>query len=461
MNCILLVGGSGERLWPLSRSLYPKPLLKLCGGKTLLQNAYGIAASVVAPRNIVVVANVKQAVNIKLQLNEYVKNPTVLSEPIPKNTAAAVAASLFYLKRKKDDIVVILPVDFSISDVSKFKIAINKAKNLAKEGYITAIGVKPTYPETGYGYLKVSEPLKKGYKIEKFVEKPSLTKAKEYLEDGNYYWNCGIFVAKASVLQEAFEKQAKDIISNMSDAMIDDNGSIKFENYKDINPISFDYAIMEKVDNIAFVELETNWTDMGSWLAVYNNEHKDSKGNVLKGNVVLDKVKNSLIHSSKELVAVSGVSDTIVVETEDAVLVCPKDRTGDIKKVVSKLKKANNELVNVHKTMYRPWGYYTCLNGGKGWLTKVITVSAGQKLSLQSHNHRSEHWVVLEGTATVVLGSEVHILQKRQSINIPVKVKHSLQNHTKEPLKILEVQKGDYLSEDDIIRYEDMYGRVK
>ena len=242
--------------------------------------------------------------------------------------------------------------------------------------------------------------------------------------------------------------------------MFDDNNKIKYEYYENISKISIDYAVLEKANNVAVVELETQWNDLGSWSALYSNGEKDAKNNVTHGNVILDKVKNSFVYSSKELVAVSGVENTIVVETEDALLVCDKSRASEINKIVQTLKNQKNEITNTHKTVFRPWGFYTCLNGGDGWLSKIITVSAGHKLSLQSHNHRSEHWVVLEGTATVILDDEIHELSKCQSIDIPLKAKHSLQNHTNEILKILEVQKGDYISEDDIIRYEDIYGRV-
>ncbi len=461
MKCIILAGGAGERLWPISRALCPKSLLNLYGQKTLLQNTFELALEIVPAKSVVTVANIRQETDTRIQLKELHKSPVVISEPMSKNTAPAIASALNFLQGKKDEVVVILPCDFIVEDKNALFEAIEKAKLCAKDGYITAIGVKPSYAETGFGYIKAGEKIKNGYRIEKFVEKPSYEDASSFIEDDNYFWNCGIFVSKLSVLLRAFEKYSPSVCYGFNKDMFDENNKIKYEYYESIQDISIDCAVMEKAQNLAFVELKTTWNDIGSWQAIYNNGEKDAKGNVVHGNVLVEKVKNSLVYSSKELVTVSGVDDLIVIETEDAVLVADKKRTSEISKIVKKLKSENQELTQTHKTVFRPWGFYTCLSGGDGWLSKIITVSPGHKLSLQSHNHRSEHWVVLEGTATVLLDEETHTLEKRQSIDIPLMAKHSLQNHTKEILKILEVQKGDYISEDDIIRYEDIYGRVK
>lgn len=461
MKSIILVGGSGQRLWPLSRDLYPKPFLKLHGTKNFLQNTFELASSVVAPKNIITITNIKHSSDTELQLKELYKSPVVISEPIAKNTAGAVASALTYLKDEKDEILIFIPCDFTIEDKEVFIQTVQKAKDLAKDGYICAVGTKPTFPETGYGYIKAGSKLKKGRKIDQFKEKPSLETAKKYLKNGNYFWNCGIYIAKKSVLIDAFEKYAPDVISGMNKSMFDENKKIKYSFYENIPSVSIDYAVIEKAENLAMVELETKWFDFGSWKSVYDNSEKDSKGNVLRGNVVTNGVKNSFVYSQKELVAVSGMDNTVVIETEDAILVCDKKEAQNINKLVKILKEKQNEVTSIHKTVFRPWGFYTCLNGGDGWLSKIITVSAGHKLSLQSHNHRSEHWVVLEGTASVILEGNQYQLEKRQSIDIPLGAKHSLQNNTRSPLKILEVQKGDYISEDDIIRYEDIYGRVK
>ena len=461
MKCIILAGGSGERLWPISRDLHPKSLLKLYNGKTLIQNVFELALNLTTEKNILTITNIRQLDDTTRQLKELSSKPNIIAEPMSKNTAPAVASSIAYLQAQKDEIVVILPVDFGVKEVEKFSQAINSAKELAKAGYIVSLAVKPAYVEEGFGYIKAGENVKKGYKVEKFIEKPIFEDAEKFVKEDCYFWNTGIYVSKMSVLLDAYKDFASSINETFTKDMFDENNKIKFEYYNNLPELSIDYALMEKAKNMVFVELETQWNDYGSWQAIYNNNVKDEKNNVIHGNVLLEKVKNSLVYSSKELVTVAGKEDVIVVETEDAVMVCDRNRAGEINKLVSKLKEQKSELIETHKTVFRPWGFYTCLNGGKGWLTKIITVSSGHKLSLQSHNHRSEHWVVLAGEATVVLEGETHTLQKRQSIDIPLKAKHSLQNHTNEVLKILEVQKGDYISEDDIIRYEDIYGRVK
>lgn len=461
MKCIILAGGSGERLWPISRDLYPKSLLKLYNGKTLIQNVYEIASKLTSEKNILTITNIRQFDDTLRQLKELTPKPNIIAEPMSKNTAPAVASSITYLQGAKDEIVVVLPVDFGIKDIESFCQSVNNAKELAKAGYIVALGVKPSYPEEGFGYIKAGINIKKGFIVDKFIEKPKKEELDEIIKQKDFFWNTGIYVAKMSVLLEAYKNYASCINETFTKEMFDENNKIKYEYYVNLPELSVDYALMEKTKNMAFVPLETQWNDYGSWQAIYNSSDKDEKGNVITGNVVSDKVKNSFVYSSKELVVVSSIENKIVVETEDAVLVCDKSRASEINTIVKQLKKENNETTLCRKTVFRPWGFYTCLNGGQGWLSKIITVSPGHKLSLQSHNYRSEHWVVLEGTATVMLENEVHELQKRQSIDIPLQVKHSLQNHTNEPLKILEVQKGEYISEDDIIRYEDMYGRVK
>ncbi len=460
MKCIILAGGAGERLWPVSRDLYPKSLLKLDGEKTLVQNVYELALSITNEKNIITITNIRQECDIRLQLKSLTKNPVIISEPAMKNTLAAAASGFTYLSGKKDETVIIMPVDFYIEDKKIFEDCIKKAVEISKKGYICAIGVKPSYCEEGFGYIQAGKKIKDAFKADKFIEKPLKEDIENFIKKGSYYWNTGIYVGKLSVFIKNYKEFAPFIIEKMSKSMFDDCLRIKYEYYANLPEQSIDYGIMEKSCDLTIIELKTNWYDLGSWQSIYNKHKKDIKNNATEGNVVLDKVKNSFVYSSKELVAVSGVQDKIIIETEDAVLVCAKDRAGDINKIVKKLKMNNDSLATISKTVFRPWGYYTCLNEGKGWLTKLINVSPNHKLSLQSHNHRSEHWVVLEGSADVILDDKIYTLQKGRSIDIPVKSKHSLQNNTNKPLKILEVQKGDYISEEDIIRYEDIYGRV-
>lgn len=463
MKSIILAGGSGSRLWPLSREEYPKQLLSFYDDESLLQKTFKRLCTYSKSNEIATVTNVKHFSNIKLQLNNIDKSNIVIGEPVGKNTAPAIASALEYFKRtgaSNDDIVLIVPSDHLIKDTEAFKKTVEKGLVLANQGYIVTFGIKPSYAETGYGYIKTDKKLCEGYKVEKFVEKPDLKTAQKYLESGCYYWNSGIFAGKISVFFEEFKEYAPEIYSQLNDLDFSNNNQIQYNVYDKMPSISVDYAIMEKSDKVALVELQSDWKDLGSWQSIYNVKDKDSDGNVLTGKVVVDDVKNSFIYSQKEIVAVSGLEDIILVETEDAIMACKMDKSQNVKNLYEKLKKQESDTTKLHKTVFRPWGYYTCMNEGSGYLTKTICVLPKQKLSVQSHNHRSEHWIILEGKALVLLNGKEHYLNAGDSIDIPLKAKHSLQNPYEEELKVLEVQKGDYISEDDIIRYEDCYGRV-
>ncbi len=440
MKAIILAGGSGTRLWPLSRKQYPKQLLKIESDMSLLQSTFKRALELTTADNIVSITNTEQAGDVRLQLNAIETGSTVLSEQVSKNTAPAIATALTHLDANTDDeeIIVILPCDHLIKNIKDFTASIKSAQQLANDGYLVTFGVKPSYAETGYGYIQAGEKLENGFKVSKFVEKPQETKAEEFLKNPNCYWNSGIFMGKLSTFKNEFSKYAPQIDGE----------------------ISFDYAVLEKSNNIATVELKSDWVDVGSWQSLYSVNAKDENNNVITGNVITNDVKDSFIYSSKELIAVSGLENIILVETEDAIMACRKDRAQDVKVLHDKLKEKASETVELHKTVFRPWGYYTCLNRGEGYQTKMICVHPGQKLSIQSHNYRSEHWVVLEGTACVILDDVTHTLQAGNSIDIPVKAIHSLQNPYETDLKIIEVQKGEILLESDIIRYQDMYNRV-
>lgn len=462
MKSIILAGGSGSRLWPLSRDMYPKQLLNLDADKSLLQQTFVRLSNFTKGSDIATVTNVKHFQDIKLQLNKLDKDNVVLAEPLGKNTAPAIACTLEYFRQKdgRDDIVLIVPSDHLIRNTDLFNQTVKEAEILASAGYIVTFGIKPSYPETGYGYIKTLKSLDVGYKVEKFVEKPDLQTAEKYLQSGEYYWNGGIFMAKISVLLGEFKKFCPEIFENLKNLDYSQSDKIQYGIYENMPSISIDYAIMEKSDKIALVELRSDWNDLGSWQSLYGVKSKDECGNVTEGNVVLNNVKNSLIYSQKELVAVSDLEDIILVETEDAIMACKMDKSQNVKQLYEKLKSQSSDTTKLHKTVFRPWGYYTCMNGGNGYLTKTICVLPKQKLSIQSHNFRSEHWVVLEGKALVIKDGKEYILNAGESIDIPVQVKHSLQNPYDEELKIIEVQQGSYLSEDDIIRYEDCYGRV-
>ena len=453
---VILAGGSGSRLWPLSRELYPKQLLNLCAEKSLLQSTFERLNKFIPAENIISVTNSKHHANVKMQLGEMSENSIILSEPISKNTAPAIALSVKYIieNTDEDEIILVVPSDLLIENDEKFVQTVEEAKQYALEGKIVTFGVKPDYPETGFGYVCVQNG-----KVISFIEKPNKKAAQDFIENGNYFWNSGIFMFKVSTIIQELEQYCPEISSIIRNISCSDK-TVPFTEFEKMPCISIDYALMEKSQNIAMVELQSDWKDLGSWKSIYEVSPKDNEGNVFVGHVLDKGSKNSFVYSSSKLVATIGLEDTVIVETEDAILACKKDKTQEVKQVYETLKEQHDGTQMVHKTVYRPWGFYTVIAEGKGFQTKLIHVNQGQKLSVQSHNHRSEHWVVLSGMAKVVLEGQDHILSPGHSIDIAVKAIHSLQNPYEGDLEIIEIQKGDILSEDDIIRYEDMYGRV-
>ena len=462
MYGIILAGGSGSRLWPLSRELYPKQLLNLISDKSLLQSTFERLTNCMQKDEILSITNTKHSANVRMQLAQQTENPKVLSEPVSKNTAPAIALATKYIMQEtgEDPVILVVPSDHLIQDKEHFLSTVKKGEKLAEEGYIVTFGIKQNYPETGYGYINTLKPLDIGFKVKEFVEKPNLETAEKYLKAGTYYWNSGIFMFKASTMIAEIEKNAPEIAKIAQNVDFTKSSDIPFVEFDKMPSISIDYAVMEKSDKIALVALESDWNDLGSWQSIYDVSKKDENNNVFIGHVIDEGSKNSFVYASSKLVTTIGLEDTVIVETEDAILACKKDRTQDVKHIYETLKKQNDDTHLIHKTVYRPWGYYTVIAQGDGFLSKIIHVNSGQKLSVQSHNHRSEHWVVLTGTAKVVLEANERILSPGHSVDIPVKAIHSLQNPYKEALEIIEVQKGDIIAEDDIIRYEDIYGRV-
>ncbi len=459
---IILAGGSGSRLWPLSRELCPKQLLKLTGEKSLLQVTYQRLQNVIPDMKILSITNTKHLANVKIQLKDFCDSPLILSEPVSKNTApaAAVSAKFIAQKNNSDDILLVVPSDHIIHDTEKFALAIKEGEKLAQKGYIVTFGVKPSYSETGFGYIKTGEKLDNGFKVEKFVEKPDTETAKKYLEDNSIFWNSGIFMFKISAFFDELKKHAPEIFEVIPKINFETSDEIPFVEFDRMPNISLDYALMEKSQKLAMIELESDWKDVGSWDALYDISEKDEAGNVFVGHVLDEGSKNSFVYSSSKLVATIGLEDVVLVETEDAILACRKDKAQNVKHIYETLKQQNDNTHFVHKTVYRPWGFYTVIAQGEGFLSKIIHVNPKQRLSLQSHNHRSEHWVVLSGTAMVVLDSKELILNPGHSVDIPLKAIHSLQNPYDEAVEVIEVQKGDLLIEEDIIRYEDIYGRA-
>ncbi len=461
MYGIILAGASGSRLWPLSRELYPKQLLKLNSDKSLLEKTYERLMSVVDLKNIIAVTNSKHYSDIKGLLGSYSKDVKVIAEPCSKNTAPAIAiATKYVLDCGCDDIIIALPSDHLIEDSEKFHQTITYASQLAQEGYIVTLGVKPKSANPDFGYIKISDKINQGFKVASFEEKPPAEKAQKYIDDPDYYWNSGIFVFKASILMETLKKYSSLIYEISQKFNFKVQEEIDYMKFSEFPFISFDYAVLEHADNLAMVEMESDWSDLGSWDAVYEINQKDENQNVKIGNVIEKNCKNSLLYSSHRLLTGVGLKDAVVVETSDAVLVCDRNDTHGVKEVYDKLKEIKNDAHRIHTTVYRPWGYYTVLNQGDGYLTKMICVSRKGQLSLQSHKYRSEHWVVLSGTARVTLENKVFMLKPGASIDIPVKAIHSLANPFDNELKIIEVQRGDKLIEEDITRYKDIYGRI-
>lgn len=475
---VILAGGSGSRLWPLSREMHPKHLMKMTDDYTLFQNTFLRLLNDTDDKNIISVTNVKNAPTVKLQLAElkekFCRNTDykIVTEPVSKNTAPAVALCVKYITekihwQKSDPIIIVSPSDQLILDEKYFSNLIKEGIKLAENGYIVTFGIKPKRTDVGFGYIKtqknkkVSDISEQAQKVTEFIEKPELEEACEMAKSDKYLWNSGIFIFKASTINSEFKKHCPKIHKLINVAKVTKGiPSVEFSNFEKMPDISLDYAIMEKSKKLTVLLLDDHWYDMGSWESLYNLAEKDENNNYIEGDVVDIDSKNSMIYSTSKLVTTIGLEDTFVIETEDAVLVCDKSKVQDVKEVFSKLKEKEDITHSVHKTIYRPWGYYTVLDEGQGFLTKSITVNPGGKLSIQKHMHRSEHWVVVEGRALVVKGEEDYDMREGDSIDIAVEEVHSLQNPYSEPLTILEVQQGEILDENDIIRLEDIYGRA-
>ncbi len=478
LYALILAGGSGSRLWPMSRELYPKQLLKLNQEKSLFESTFLRLIENFDDKNIISITNVKHEPGVRIQLKELKEkfcrkeDYKIITEPLGRNTAPAIALSIKYIKnlagKKVDPVILVVPSDHLILDNKNFSYALEQGTELAKEGYIVTFGIKPNKIDTGFGYIKtqknkkISELITDALKVAEFKEKPDFETAKEYVESGKYYWNGGIFMFKASTMLAELKRHAPEIISLLNDLEVNSEAqpTVEYQEFSKMPDISIDYAVMEQSKKIALIPLDCGWNDLGSWEAIYNISEKDQNGNCITGNVIDVNSKNSMIYSTSKLVTTIGLEDTIVIETEDAVLVCDKKQSQDVKKIYNELKERNDDSHKVHKTVFRPWGYYTVIQEGQGFLTKCIVVNPKAKLSLQLHHHRSEHWVVLEGKAYVVKGENAYELLPGEHIDLAIEEVHSLQNPYDEPVKILEVQRGDILDENDIERLEDMYGRA-
>ena len=475
LYAVILAGGSGTRFWPMSRERFPKQLLQIIGGETLIQQTVRRVRKSIPANQICVVTNYFQAEFLKLQLSEWKDELTdnFILEPEGRNTAPAIGlAALQLLRRDPEATMLVLPADHVIHGDAKFKKAITLGYELAQKGNLVAFGVQPTKPEIGYGYIQPNRRVclgrkgtLSGYKVASFVEKPDLKKAKQYFRSGNYYWNSGIFLWRVSTVLEAFARYQPALFRSLKtiDKMIETGqiGNQFAARYKKLLSISIDYALMEQSSHSAVVPVDFGWSDVGSWGSLEELSPLDERGNVKTGNVVDLDSKNTVFFTDKRLVGAIGLSDMVVVDTPDAVLVCPKSRSQDVKKLVDELKRRGAPEYLEHLTVHRPWGSYTILEEGPGYKVKRVTVLPGGRLSLQMHYKRSEHWVVITGMARVTCGEKVTNLGPGKSTTIPVKTKHRLENPGKVPLEIIEVQNGPYLGEDDIVRYQDDYGRSR
>ena len=462
---IIISGGSGTRLWPLSRKLQPKQFINLGNDTTLFQDT--ILRLPKDAENPIIICNEDHRFLAAEQLREINKLSTgIILEPIGKNTAPAIAlAALKLHSSSADPILLVLPADHMIEDINSFHKTIKIAKTLAIQNKLVTFGVLPNKAETGYGYIEAEMDLNsKFYNIESFKEKPNQANADKYFKSGKYFWNSGMFMFKSSVYLQELEKFAPEILTYCKNSLKDERQDHDFirlinEEFLKCPELSIDYAVMEHTKSSVVVPLDANWNDVGSWESLMSSKLKDAKGNVVEGDVILDNVENTFAYSSNRLVSAVGVSDLIIVDTSDALLVTSSEYSQNIKNIVAKLKDQNRpEAVN-HRKVFRPWGYYDSLDVGDGFQAKRICVKPGEKISLQKHKYRSEHWVVVSGTAKITCGDKIYNLEKNQSTYIPKGEVHRLENEGAVDLEIIEVQTGDYLGEDDIIRLEDDYER--
>lgn len=466
---VILAGGSGTRLWPLSRKMYPKQFLALdSSANSLLQNTVKRIDSLdkLPP---IVICNEEHRFIVAEQLRQIgCDNAKIILEPVGKNTAPAIAlASLLanQLYTEDDITLLILSADHVIKNQEAFEQSINKARALAINNKLVTFGIIPTKAETGYGYIQKGQSLTNGFEVGRFVEKPNLATAEEYLASHNYLWNSGMFMFKPSCYLEALKTYSSNIYEYCAKSVATIEHDMDFirvdkQIFQDCPNDSIDYAVMEKADNVAMVELDAGWSDIGSWDAVWENLAKDDANNVLIGDVINHDSHNSYVYSDEKLVSIVGVDNLVVIDTKDALLVADKNNSQAIKTVVETLQKSSRSEHLNHRVVQRPWGCYDSIDNGERYQVKRITVKPGAKLSVQMHYHRAEHWIVVSGTALITNGDKSFMLSENQSTYIPAGVVHALENPGKIPLEIIEVQSGAYLGEDDIVRFEDKYGRL-
>jgi len=465
---IILCGGSGTRLWPLSRKQHPKQYLPLISDNTMLQETILRLRGLDNLTDPIIVCNAEHRFLAAEQCQQIdITSPTILLEPVGRNTAPAIAAAALQSLKKTDNAsLLILSADHDIQDVEAFHRAIIIASQQAQGGKLTTFGVVPTGANTRYGYIKASqEAIDGAYKVEAFVEKPDLKTAERYFEKGNYLWNSGMFMFKAETFISELTTHSPEIITSVNNAINNAKYDLDFIRLSkqafELSPSdSIDYALMEKSNNVVVVPLDARWSDIGAWQALYDIGKKDVNGNVFKGDVIAKDTTNTYIIANHHMVATIGVDNLIVVDTHDATFIATQDKAQEVKSIVESLKAKGRDEGIKNRKVYRPWGWYDSIEVGSFFQVKRLHINPGAKLSLQMHYKRAEHWVVVSGTATVIKEEEISVLKAGESTYIPIGTTHSLENKTKEQLEIIEVQSGAYLGEDDIVRFEDIYGRI-
>jgi mannose-1-phosphate guanylyltransferase / mannose-6-phosphate isomerase len=469
---VILSGGAGTRLWPLSRELHPKQLLALAAEQTMLQETALRLAGLDAAAPLLV-CNDAHRFLVAEQLRQLdVKPAAIVLEPVGRNTAPAIALAAHAALRlaantpepDPDPVLLVLPADHVIRDVPAFQAAVRTALGIVHQGGLATFGIVARTPHTGYGYIRRGAAIGDVHRIAQFVEKPSLERAQAFVDSGEYYWNSGMFMFHARRYLEELERWApaiSQICRAVSDSATSDLDFIRIDgkSFAACPSDSIDYAVMEKTGDAVVVPLDAGWSDVGSWSALHEASAADDHGNVVRGDVLIEDSSGCYLYSESRLVAAVGLTDHVVVETKDAILVAPRDRVNDVKKLVGRLKELGRYEHALHREVFRPWGSYDSLENGQRFQVKSLKVKPAGQLSLQLHHHRAEHWVVVSGTARITRGEEVFLLEENQSTYIPLGVKHRIENPGKIPLHIIEVQSGSYLGEDDIVRFQDRYGR--
>lgn len=464
---VVMAGGSGTRLWPLSRELFPKQFLALESDRSMLQVTLDRVIGLTSlPPLVICNENHRFLVAEQLRKGGAV-NGSILLEPVGRNTAPAIAlAALQAMKNGQDPLLLVLAADQVIQNTDAFQATVRTALPLAANGALVTFGIVAHRPETGYGYIKRGEQVAEGaYRVAAFVEKPALAVAESYLAEGGYDWNSGMFLFRSSRYLEELETFRPDILAACRQAMAKAQPDLDFvrvdtEIFKTCPEDSIDYAVMERTMAAVVVPMDAGWSDVGAFASLWEVLPRDDSGNVHRGDVLAHDSQNNLVFAENSLVATVGLQDTVVVQTKDAVLVAPRERVQEVKQIVAQLKKAGRTEHHIHREVYRPWGKYDSVDAGKRYQVKRITVKPSQKLSVQMHHHRAEHWIVVSGTARVTVDGKDHLLSENESIYLPLGAVHALENPGKIPLELIEVQVGSYLGEDDIVRFEDRYGRA-